>query len=1269
MWSKKINICPKGNTLAVLVTGVFLMLAHANVWGKWIEVIYPATHSVLDWACEDVVWKSSADVQFVVIDYSVNDGKTWARVPKWGSPSGPSWNDGVSYWNPPWIWTKHAKVRVSDSSDPSVYGISDFFTIRDKHKDKSMTMPSPSGGDVYTAGSTIEISWQTSGNIWYLNAIDFSSDGGQNWQKIKGYTFIDDKPFRWRLPSGFQSDKCLIRLSQTDDDFPITVLGGIFTVREKPLNTLFKNTTAQSGIILSGGNRCAAWVDWNRDGREDLFVTAVDGIPNALFLQNENHSFTRTELQGEIADVLMFDRAGLPADVNGDGNLDLFLGGGAGFLDRLLISDGTGWFRDATSKAGITDTPTETNGAAFFDYDLDGDLDLFICRWETENALYRNNGDETFTDVAREAGVAGPLTARTSAVAVGDFNNDGFPDLYVVNSDQASNFLYRNNQNGTFNDVTDEAKVRLDQNNKSAEWGDFNNDGRLDLFVVRRSTENVLFIQNADGQFTYAGRQANVATTGDGFAMTLADFDNDGYLDILTAYNSGSAKLQLNNGDGTFMETGETAGFTSMVSPRGIAACDYDQDGDQDIIITDEDGPGRLYTNQAVNQNVNHWLKINLKGRGGNAEAIGAKVQVLSGGKKQIREVQVGTGYGNRNSTTVHFGLGINRTVDELRVFWPTGSISSYAQLKSDTVYVFEEKGETQPASITLSSPAAGTLIRAGKTAPLQWRTIGSVDSVVLSYSIDRGNQWQTIGKARNTGSFEWTVPVQVFSEEACIRIHDSHQSQTSDTSGLFIIESAAIPLKWAADSDEIKAGETMNVALWLADSLHQVHGLKKTSGLLHFSLPQAVRITPGSFKAGSLWGASPLVVFQSDSTAGELNFEITKTGDGFTGFGKAVEFKVQMTSKAPSGVVLELQPAKLALKHVSGDSIPMTAVSGSVRILDSGIPVWPGDTNNDGKVNQDDVLPIGVYYGTKGSARTGSTTAWNAQNAAAWTSPNAPYADADGNGTIDENDLAAVSQNWGKYRGSFLPTVPSGEVPSSGAVSIKTNAPVGNTAFSAALNLTNVSGISGLSFMLRYYSDKLTVDSANASIFYRNQFVSIFRVDSAARLMYIGLFRKPGVKDETTYTNLFTIWMRLKKNVPNNTPIIFSLDSVTAVNASGQRLLLTAGGGGFLTAVTRETDNGTPAEFRMYPNYPNPFNPSTRIDYDLPADSDVLIKFFSVNGKEITVFERKRQTQGRHAVIWNGEDRSGKQVPSGLYFYQIIAGNFNAIGKCTLIK
>ena len=227
-------------------------------------------------------------------------------------------------------------------------------------------------------------------------------------------------------------------------------------------------------------------------------------------------------------------------------------------------------FSDVTDIAGVSCTGY-SNGVAWGDYDNDGDLDLYVANLSEANVLYRNNGDGTFTDVTSEAGVG--CTGYSRGVAWGDYDNDGDLDLYVANSDGA-NVLYRNNGDGTFTDVTDEAGVGCTGSSRGVAWGDYDNDGDLDLYVANFYEANVLYRNNGDGTFTMVG--AGVGCTG---------------------------------------------------SSKGVAWGDYDNDGDLDLYVANWDEANVLYRN---NGNLNHWLQIRLHGTISNRSAIGTKVKVIA---------------------------------------------------------------------------------------------------------------------------------------------------------------------------------------------------------------------------------------------------------------------------------------------------------------------------------------------------------------------------------------------------------------------------------------------------------------------------------------------------------------------------------------------------------------------------------------------------------------------------------------------------------------
>src|SRR5438067_1194586 len=375
-------------------------------------------------------------------------------------------------------------------------------------------------------------------------------------------------------------------------------------------------------------------------------------------------------------------------------------------------------------------------GCAFIDYDNDGWMDLFVlCGTRlggapvgTTNRLYKNNRDGTFTDVTEKAGLR--LLGWACGVCVGDYNNDGFDDIFCTNFGQ--NVLYRNNGDGTFTDMTKPAGLWSDQQRFGAgcTFLDYNRDGHVDLFVsnyVGFSFENAavpgenancrwkgipvecgprglltgrhsLYRNNGDGTFTDVTQQAGIARAAATYGMTVvaADFDEDGWQDIYVACDSTPSLLFMNNRDGTFREEGvfeelireSGPGVAAAHCSRGCAFGDFDNDGDIDILIINLNEPPSLLRNDLKGKS--NWIKVKLDGVKSNRSAIGARVIVHYGGKTQAQAVLSQSSFFSCSDSRLHFGLG-NSTLADIDVYWPSGLHETFKQIPANRLITLQE--------------------------------------------------------------------------------------------------------------------------------------------------------------------------------------------------------------------------------------------------------------------------------------------------------------------------------------------------------------------------------------------------------------------------------------------------------------------------------------------------------------------------------------------------------------------------------------------------
>jgi enediyne biosynthesis protein E4 len=482
---------------------------------------------------------------------------------------------------------------------------------------------------------------------------------------------------------------------------------------------------------MTGG---VAVLDYNNDGWPDIYFVNGAAIPsleksgpehhNRLFRNNGDGTFTDVTLQAGVAGA-GYGMGVAAADFDNDGFTDLFI---AGVNRNMLFRNrGDGTFEDVTEKTGLEGLRDDGSkpwsvAAGWLDYDNDGWLDLFVVNyvvWEPEqepfcgrvgeyrtychpryydplpNALYRNNGDGTFTDVSLESGI-GAHRGKGMSLAFGDFDGDGYLDVFVTN-DTVPNFLFHNQGDGRFREVALEAGVAFNDDGRAlssmgADFRDYDNDGRDDVFITALANETFPLFRNLGKGFfqdvthlTGIGR-ATLPWTGWGNA--IADLNNDGYKDLFAAagdvqdntelFSSRRSRqpnrILLNNRAGGFVDVSGEAGasFQQAGLHRGAAVADFDGDGRLDVVVTRLQEPARLFRN--VTEAGNHWLALRLEGRRGNRDAIGARARVVTAsGLEQWNHVTTAYSYASSGERTVHFGLGAEESAKLVEITWPGG--------------------------------------------------------------------------------------------------------------------------------------------------------------------------------------------------------------------------------------------------------------------------------------------------------------------------------------------------------------------------------------------------------------------------------------------------------------------------------------------------------------------------------------------------------------------------------------------------------------------
>ncbi len=535
--------------------------------------------------------------------------------------------------------------------------------------------------------------------------------------------------------------------------FPVAAIQFVDVTEEAGIN--FRHISGAEGAFhipetLGAGG---AFFDADNDGYLDIYLVnsgywdtspSAKQATSALYRNNRDGTFTDITATAKVGNRGNYGQGATCADFDNDGNVDLYV---TNFGTNVLYrNNGDGTFTDVTKPAGVGD-PGWSSSACFLDYNLDGYVDLFVVNYlvysvdvpyppcgedgihtychpslfeGAPDRLYRNNGNGTFTDVSQEAGVGdigGPFHGKGLGVVSADFNNDGTPDLYVANDDTRNDFFY-NNGDGTFSEISLLAGCAYSFNGVAqagmgVTTGDYNGDGWFDIFVTNLSYEtNALYRNNGDGTFTdviYEARLGKESFLFVGFGTRFFDADNDGWQDIFIAnghildniedthdvltYRQPD-QLFRNKGDGTFQEDSESAGiyFQRAAVSRGAFFGDYDNDGDVDMLVTQSNGPATLLENWEMQSNS---VSIKTVGVISNRDGIGTRITLTAGGRTQIQEVNPGGSYLSSHDPRSHFGLGANTAIDRLEVRWQSGVVQIRENLSANQEHVISEFSET----------------------------------------------------------------------------------------------------------------------------------------------------------------------------------------------------------------------------------------------------------------------------------------------------------------------------------------------------------------------------------------------------------------------------------------------------------------------------------------------------------------------------------------------------------------------------------------------
>ena len=531
-------------------------------------------------------------------------------------------------------------------------------------------------------------------------------------------------------------------------DAPIKIT---FTDIRKQAGITFRqdSTQTEEKLYLETMGTGVGWLDYDQDGLMDLYFVQSGPtelykpdhpMRSALYRNNGDGTFTDVTEKAGVAAENHFGQGVAIADYDNDGYPDIYVTGYGRAI--LYHNNGNGTFTDVTAKAGVADEGGWSTSAAWLDYDRDGYLDLVVqnyIEWSANNnlwcgehrpgyrsychpgnykgqhiKLYHNNHDGTFTDVSESSGIGKP-EAKAMGVVAADFNNDGWTDIAVAN-DSWPNFLFINKKDGTFQDASFVSGIAASEDGRyeagmGIDAADATGSGFQDIYITHLDFElNRLYTNNKDGSFTdatFSSGIGNKAILLSGVSTKFADYDNDGWPDILQLNGAMLDNVHLyhsevsykepllmfrNLGKGQFVKIPDGAlgkDFSVPLAGRGLATADFNNDGAVDIAINNRGDYPLLLRNDGAT--ANHWLEILLIGTKSNRDGIGASLTLTAGGERHVEQAKGGMSYLSASDPRIHFGLGKRSKIDSLEIAWPSGQVDRLKDVPADKIIALKE--------------------------------------------------------------------------------------------------------------------------------------------------------------------------------------------------------------------------------------------------------------------------------------------------------------------------------------------------------------------------------------------------------------------------------------------------------------------------------------------------------------------------------------------------------------------------------------------------
>ncbi|HQU71188.1 MAG TPA: FG-GAP-like repeat-containing protein [Calditrichia bacterium] len=1016
--------------------------------------------------------------------------------------------------------------------------------------------------------------------------------------------------------------------------------------------TIFDRVVTSELISTPDNYRSPSWVDYDRDGDPDLFITNYNQ-PSYLYANDGNGDFSRI-VGNALTDFAISAQTGTWADYNHDGFLDVFLPNTDG-PNAFFANLGNGQFEQKTD-IGLVSHWQNSRDATWGDLDGDGWMDLVVTNAieDSKISFYRNVLGDHFELMPINFGMGFPTN-----ITLVDYDQNGFPDLYVANAGNP-NYLFRNDGGWQFTQITSGPHVMDSDLSRGAIWGDYDNDGDFDLYVVNGSNStperNRLYRNDGNEVFTRVDNSGLTALRKYSTDASWADFDRDGDLDIMIVNSDWENDLYQNNGNGTFSRMDTELPSFDIGSSKSVTWIDYDRDDDLDLFVTNGSSGlenNFLYQNTGVSGN---WL--NLKIEGGplgdfGADGVVARVKAVIQGDTvwQMKRISAKAGRGHQEFPELFFGLGDAALVDSLHVFWPwlPETPTLLTNITVNQRLVVNEPGiptlfEIQPDSqytglsqtITIDAFNVDFLAVPIDSVAIENSQGRLITTIVTGVTPTRARTTLVLPTLFPTGIYDFIV----FWNNEEIILPESFR----------VLEPAPITTV---------SGDSFGVAVRDGDSLE-----------VELTLFNNAEIGGGDLEFRAFITTDPVLLSANKRTGSNASYTPTQSPNGvdhrkvFADAGRnyGYYFWDDLTQFVPMGGLQDM---------VAGDLGPDGRFYMAHYDIQSRFRIAAIDTLTGADTLQA-FFGLGNFYYIEDLDYSQELDKWFISSS---------YEDLSRPGQVHEIDVltgvtnliasmpelpqprAIVATPEGKILvmdggtnslNSLDPV--SGEVtrlgPSSRYYSMEFDPETGNLYGAQSLRIKIVNPNTGASFLSRDglaegpTSFGLSGDPSQRIFTILNYHSGLVPPQSDITIEIL-------VKATSRLDSLARGWLIVNTNDPEN-PLFEIPLTVTEDNAVGNP----------------ENLPGIPAQFALEPAYPNPFNPETHIHFSMANSGDVRLEIFNALGQKVRTLVEGRMPAGRHAVLWNGRNDAGGALASGIYFLHLkVLGFYQGNLKLVLLR